>query len=183
MIRIILIIICGTVIGVEMLALTACWRTVRPPSERPARIDDSVVALNDGSVLLARPGTLSRDMIDWFNDVNARPRRFDLGSVRFLRNSAQPAPDSEVRLQRFTAELKASPTVKAKVLLCTSASSDADASLAALRAERLSNELIANGIDRGRISAEACQLKQTRGIASASERDQQVVSVLLERGT
>lgn len=183
MIRVILIIICGTVICIELLALHACWRTVRPLSEKPARIDDSVVALNDGSVLVAKPGTLTRDVADWFNDKSAAPARFDLGRVPFLNNSAVPAPDTEVRLRRFAHELKASPTVKAKILVCTSGNAAAGGGLAALRAQQLSNELIANRIERNRISTETCRVKQARGAASTSGQDQQIVLILLERET
>jgi hypothetical protein len=183
MIRVILIIICGTVICIELLALHACWRSVHPLSEEPARIDDSVVALNDGSVLIAKPGTLTRDVVDWFNDKSAAPARFDLGRVPFVHGSAVPAPAEEVRLRRFAAELKASPTVKARILVCTSGDAAADARLAALRAQRLSSELIAKRIEGNRMAAETCRVKQARGVASASEQDEQVVIIQLERGS
>jgi outer membrane protein OmpA-like peptidoglycan-associated protein len=182
MARLVLIIVCGTIIFIELLALRACWQTVRPPAEKPARIDDSVVALNDGSVVVAKPGTLTRDVVDWFNDKGAAPARFDLGRVPFVHGSAEPSPDQVVRLNRFASELKASRTVKTKILVCTSTNGAADAGLAALRAQRVSDELIANRIERNRVSAETCRVKPARGGASVSEQDEQVVIIELERG-
>jgi outer membrane protein OmpA-like peptidoglycan-associated protein len=182
MTRLILIVVCGTIICIELLALRACWQTVRPPAEKPARIDDSVVALVDGSVVVAKPGTLTRDVVDWFNDKNAPPARFDLGPVAFLHNSAVPAPDQQVRLNRFASELKASRTVKTKILVCTSGNAAADGELAALRARRVSDELIAGRVEPNRISAGTCRVKPARGVASVSEQDEQVVIIELERG-
>jgi outer membrane protein OmpA-like peptidoglycan-associated protein len=183
MTRAIVIIICGTIICIELLALHACWQTVRPPSERPARIDDSIVGLNDGSVLVAKPGTLTRDVVDWFNDKNAAPARFDLGRVAFVHNSPVPAPEAEMRLRRFAGELKASRTVKAKIFVCTGGSAASDAELAALRAQQVSNALIASRIERSRISADTCRVKPARNGPSASEQDEQVVIIQLERGS
>lgn len=182
MTRAILIIVCGTIICIELLALRACWRTVRPPSEAAPRIDDSVVALNDGSVVVAKRGTLTRDVADWFNDKSAAPARFNLGPVPFVHGSANPAPDQEVRLRRLAAELKASRTARARLLVCTSGKGAADALLAALRAQRVNDELIANRIERDRISAETCRVKPATGVASASEQDEQTVIIELERG-
>ena len=178
-----LIIVCGTIICIELLALRACWRTVRPPSEEAARIDDSVVALNDGSVVVAKRGTLTRDVADWFNNKSAGPARFDLGPVPFVHGSPTPAPDQEVRLRRLAGELKASRTATAKLLVCTSGNSAADAQLAVLRAQRLNSELIANRIEANRISTDTCRVKPARGAAPQSEQDAQVVIIQLQRGT
>ena len=180
MTRLILIVVCGTIICIELLALRACWQTVRPPAEKPARIDDSVVALNDGSVVVAKPGTLMRDVVDWFNDKNAAPARFDIGLVPYLHKSAVPAPDQQVRLNRFSSELRASRTVKARILVCTATNDAADAKLAALRAEWLGKELIANRIESDRISTDTCRIKETK--KAGSEQDAQDVIIQLERG-
>jgi len=180
--RLVLIIVCGTVILIELLALHACWRSVHPATEAPARIDDSVVALVDDSVVVAKPGTLTRDVVNWFNAKDAAPERFDLGKIPFVHGSAEPAPDQLVRLNRFASELKASRTVKTKILVCTGTDTAADAALAALRAQRISDELIANRIERSRVSAETCRVKLAQGVASVSEQDEQTVIIELERG-
>ena len=182
MARLVLIIVCGTIICIELLALRACWQTVHPPAEKPARIDDSVVALVDGSVVIAKPGTLIRDVANWFNDKSAAPARFGLGRVPFVHGSAEPAPDQVVRLNRLAAELKASRTVKTKILVCTSSNAAADGDLAALRARRVSDKLIAARVEANRVSAETCRVKPARGVAPASEQDEQVVIIELERG-
>lgn len=182
MTRLILIIICATVILIELLALHACWRSVHPATETPARIDDTVVALVDGSVVVAKPGTLTRDVVDWFNDTSAAPARFDLGLVPFVHGSAVPAPDQEVRLTRFASELKASRTVKTKILVCTSTNAAADAELAALRAQTVSDALIASRIERNRVSADTCRVKPAKGVAAPSEQDEQTVIIELARG-
>jgi hypothetical protein len=183
MARLVLIIVCGTIICIELLGLRACWQTVRPPTEEAARIDDSVVALNDGSVVVAKQGTLIRDVVDWFNDTNAAPARFDLGPVPFLHNSAVPAPDQVVRLNRLASELKASKTVKASILVCTATNAAADAGLAALRAQWLGKELIADRIESNRISTDTCRVKETKRVGAPSEQDAQDVIIQLERGS
>jgi outer membrane protein OmpA-like peptidoglycan-associated protein len=184
MARAVLILICGAIVAAVFLSLRSCYQSVRPDAETMGfgPIDNGVVELSDGSVMVARPGTISRDVIDWFNDKKAPPRRFDIGRLPFVPNSAVPAPETQVRLQRFATELKANPTVRAKVQVCTAGGDAADARLAALRAYHLKAALVANRIDADRISTETCRAGDARNAAgSASEQDGQIIAIVLDR--
>jgi outer membrane protein OmpA-like peptidoglycan-associated protein len=143
-------------------------------------IDNSVVALSDGSVMVARPGTISRDVIDWFNSRSAGPKQFDIGRQPFVPNSDLPQPEAEVRLARFATELKANPEVNAKIFVCSSGDDAANRELAAGRARRLKKELVAKRIDDSRISIASCVARAAAG--RESERDGQIVGIALSRG-
>jgi hypothetical protein len=129
--------------------------------------------------MIAEPGGVSRDMIDWFNNKSAAPKHFDVGWLRFVPDSAEPAADTQIRLQRFVVELKANPAVTATVQVCASRSNAADARLAALRADRVKAALVANHVDAGRIATQTCQM---RGSANASRQDMQFVGIVLAHG-
>lgn len=172
------------VVAIQFLGLRAFFLAVKPDDRaiQAAPVDVSVVGLADGSVMLAKPGTISRDVIDWFNNRNAPARRFDIGRLPFVPNSAVPAADTQVRLQRFAAELRANPTVNAIVQVCTAGSDEADVRLAALRANQLKADLVANGVDAGQVSAETCRTHEARAVqASASEQDGQIIGIILDR--
>jgi outer membrane protein OmpA-like peptidoglycan-associated protein len=169
---------------IEFLSLRACFQAVFPAegSSHLPKIDNSVVATSDGSVMVAQPGTVSRDVIDWLNDKSAGPRKFDIGRQPFVPNSDDPAPEAEVRLARFARELKANPDVNARILVCSSARDGADQQLAASRAQRLKEELAEKLIDASRISTEPCRTSTTPGSAPSAEQDGQVISIALFRG-
>ena len=172
------------VVAIQFLGLRAFFLAVRPDDKtiqvRP--IDNSVVALADGSVMLARPGTISRDVIDWFNNPKAPTRRFDIGRLPFVPNSPVPAIDTGVRLQRFAAELKANPTVNAMVQVCTSGNDASNVRLAALRADHLKAMLVAYRVNADRISTEVCRAGDSGGASgSASDQDGQIIGIVLDR--
>jgi hypothetical protein len=173
------------VVAIQFLGLRACFLAVRPDDGRniqPGSIDNSVVALADGSVMLAKPGTISRDVIDWFNNRNAPTRRFDIGRLPFVPNSAVPATDTAVRLERFATELKANPAVNAAIQVCTSGSGAADVRLAALRADSLKATLVANRVAADRISTEVCRAGDSGSVSgSASDQDGQHIGIVLDR--
>jgi hypothetical protein len=174
--------VCIAIAVIVFLSLRACFQSVRPDVSAIAsgQLDNSVVALGDGSVMIAQPGTLSRDVVDWFNDKNAAPKHFNVGWLRFVPGSAEPTVDTQVRLQRFAFEMKANPAVTAKVQVCTSSSDAADARLAALRANHLKAALVANRVDADRIATQTCQM---RGSANAAQHDVQFIGVVLAHGS
>jgi len=145
-------------------------------------VGDSVVAMADGSVMFAQPGTISRDVVDWFNDAKAPAKAFNIGWQPFEPGSAQPIAESQVRLQRFAAEMRANREVKAKIIVCTATADVGAAKLAARRAARLSQLLVADHIPADRISAATCRLPSDRPVpASSSTQDGEVIEIILSR--
>lgn len=169
----------------EFLALRACFQAVVPRTgsvEVVPKFDNSIVALADGSVMVAKPGTISRDVINWFNDKSAGPTQFDIGSQPFVAKSDVPAPETEVRLARFATELNANLDVNAEIMVCGSTASASDRQLAAGRAQRLENELEGMEVDSSRISIGRCGAKAAEAAPSASDQDGQTISIILARG-
>ena len=181
--RQILLAVSAAVTIAVFLSLRACFQSIFPTEEpQVPRIDSSVVALRDGSVMVAKPGTISRDVIDWFNDKAASPEQFDIGPQLFIPNSDRPAPEAEVRLGRFVTELKANVDVNARIIVCGSGGSSADRQLAAARALRLKKELVARQIEASRISTESCNASIGGNAPQASKREGQTVGIALSRG-
>ena len=168
--------------AVEFLGLRACVHSLWPRDhlELVGRVDDSVVELRDGSVLMASKGTIGRDVIDWLNNPSAPPARFDIGRMPFVRNSAVPAPDTQVRVERFAAELRAYPRVHTTIFVCTSADGPGEGSLAIARANRLEATLTANHVPGDHISTQPCRVRDVQP-AAASEQDGQHIGIVLER--
>jgi hypothetical protein len=168
---------------IEFLILRACFLAVFPGegSSPMPKTDNTIVATSDGSVMIAQPGTVSREVIDWLNDASAGPKQFDIGRQPFLPNSDLPAPEAEVRLARFATELKANPDVNARIIVCSSDGNGADQQLVASRANRLKEALAAMLIDASRISTETCRAGATPG-PTTSERDGQVIRIALSHG-
>ena len=182
--RRVLVAVCAVLTIAVFLSLRACFQAaflVEPPTQ-PGGVDNSVVALSDGSVMIAKPGTIARDVIDWFNDPTAGPRRFDIGRQPFFPKSDRPEPEAEVRLARFATELRANPDVNATIFVCGSGRSVADRQLALKRADRLEKEFKAQQIGTDRVSAETCIAKNPGGTGTASEEDGQLISIALSRG-
>ena len=180
--RLIRILVCAAITAAVFLSLRACFNSVRPDrSNIGGRIDDSIVALANGSVLIARPGTISRAVIDWFNDEKAPPKIFDIGWQAFEPNSIEPAAESQVRLERFAGEMRANHEVKAKLLVCTLANDAASVHLASRRANRLMQMLVADRIEPTRISAVICRLPNAQGIPPApSSQNGENIRIILE---
>jgi hypothetical protein len=175
--------LCVGVALITFLSMRACFQATFPVerSSQMAKVGNDVVALADGSVMVAKPGTISRDVIDWFNDKSAGPRQFDIGPQPFGPNSDLPEPEAEVRLARFATELKANPDVNARIIVCGSDNAE-DRRLAASRAYRLKEELAAKQIEASRISAETC-LARGGAASPPTEQDQQVIRIALGRGS
>jgi outer membrane protein OmpA-like peptidoglycan-associated protein len=175
--------VCGAIMAVEFLGLRACVQSLWPQDDPVLvrQVDDSVVELRDGSVLMASQRTIGRDVIDWLNNASAPPARFDIGRMPFVRNSAAPAPDTQARVERFATELRAYPGVHTTVFVCTLAEGPGEASLATARANRLMAIMTANRVPADRISTQPCSVRNVRRDATASEQDGQRIGIALER--
>jgi hypothetical protein len=182
--RLILTIVVAGVTLITFLCLRACFQAVVPPKEASPTSDvgDSVVAISDGSVMVAKPGTISRDVIDWFNDGRAPPRSFDIGWQPFEPNSAQPVADSQIRLGRFAVEMRANRDINAKIFVCTTKTDSGATELAKRRATRLTQLLVAEHVPADRISAATCSLNDARRVAAfRSNQDGEVIEIALSR--
>jgi hypothetical protein len=182
--RAITVVVLGAIVLAVFLSLRACFISVRPDNQRiGGRIDDSVVALANGSVLIAQQGTISRAVIDWFTDIQAPAKAFDIGWQAFQPNSADPAAESQARLERFADELHAYRGVRAKLVVCTSTSDAAATQLASRRAQQLKKILVTENIEAARISTATCRLRTPGNAASSpSSQDGEIIRIVLEHG-
>jgi hypothetical protein len=180
--RLIRILVCVAIAVAVFLSLRACFNSLRPDSSNiGGRVDDSIVALADGSVLIAKPGTISREVIDWFNDEKTPPKTFDIGWQAFQPNSIEPAAESQVRLERFAGEMRANHEVTAKLLVCTSTNDAASVQLASRRANRLMQILVADRIEPMRLSVAICRLPNAQaGTSAPSSQNGEVIRIGLE---
>jgi len=121
----------------------------------PTSAAESIIALKDGSTMVVEQGTLGREMIDWLNDNAAGEAKFLLAGQPFVVGSTDPTPESELRIGRFVAMLKASRDVTARIIVL--ADGKADLQLASARAERLRREITSDGISEDRIAVEGRQ--------------------------
>ena len=143
----------------------------------PTSAAESIIALKDGSTMIAEQGTLGREMIDWLNNNSAGEATFLLAGQPFVLGSTDPTPESELRIARLVKMLKASPDVTARIIVL--ADGNADLQLASARAERLRRETTSNGISQDRITVESRQRSSMPDRFSAgSFRGGQVVIVL-----
>ncbi len=129
----------------------------RKAAERkyPTFAAESIIALKDGSTMVAEQGTLGREMVDWLNDNAAGEAQFLLAGQPFVVGSTDPTPESELRIGRFVAMLKASRDVTARIIVL--ADGQADLQLASARAERLGREIMSDGISEDRMAVEGRQ--------------------------
>jgi hypothetical protein len=89
------------------VSLAGC-NEVRAAPESPAPRAELVV-LADGTTMVARKGTLSRDLADWLAGDGAASRDFTLGSDSFHLNSAKLSPAGLGRAVDLGTLLRATP--------------------------------------------------------------------------
>jgi outer membrane protein OmpA-like peptidoglycan-associated protein len=126
-----------------------------PTKETP--IDDSsLVALRDGSVVVARKGTVGRDMMDWLANPNRQDRYFELGGQEFDGRSIEPTIESKVRIKRLVDMLKLHSDVFISIIGFTAATSDPvdDLRLSQGRAAWLAEALHDGGVPQARLITE-----------------------------
>lgn len=107
-----------------------------------------LVMLRDGSTMVAREGTLSREIADWLDADGPASRSFALGSDAFIPDSAQLSPAGLGRAVDLGTMLRANPG--AKLVLDKGASHDDK--LADARAAALARFLGQRGIMKGQVS-------------------------------
>lgn len=115
----------------------------------------SIAMLPDGTTMLAKPGTVARDLVDWLAS-DEHSRAFELGGDEFRGRSAELTNEARGRVPRLFAMLKSSPDVSVHVVGHTDLSNDpaADQALSEARARAIVKSLNAGGISSARISYE-----------------------------
>lgn len=118
--------------------------------------DFGLVALPDGSTLVAAEGTVTHDLITWLESADPQPRWFELGGQQFVGKSVEPAGEAAGRVPRLIRMLRAYPDVTVHVVGYTDPTGDpvANQKLSEDRAKTLVRLLERGGISEIRLSAE-----------------------------
>ena len=138
------------------LVLRAGYETVKPEeAPRPVvAVGESVIALRDGSTIIAERGSLGREMADWLNQGHRGEAKFLVAGDPFEPGSTAPTRESEARISSFIAMMKANRGVSARIAIFADDSAGGPA-LAAQRAERMRALLVSRGVSPRRLTVEA----------------------------
>jgi len=171
------------------LGLRACSLLDAPPPEArfsDDRAEGSIVSLGNGRTMVAPTGTVARDIVAWLASRAEGKHIFEAGGHEFVGNSAELAPESWPRIERFAAMLQANHDVRARILGFSDASGNAleDQRLSEARARAVMTEIAAQGIEPSRLSFEG------RGSADpvaddatpAGRQRNRRVAIILSRG-
>lgn len=155
MARIILLVMFMLLFGAIAFGVKSC--SEREPPDPPARDSSGLIALRDGSTMIAERGTVGRELADWLAADKVERRHFELGGEEFVARTAQPTIESLGRIPRLAAMLEANPDVNLVVIGHSDRSGDpaADTALSLARARMLVSHLEAAGIEGRRLSVEA----------------------------
>ena len=184
MARIFLILLPILLAAALVLSVRAC--TAEPEQHyRVGPEGSGIVALDDGSTLVAKKGTVGRDLVDWLARRGDGQRSFELGGHQFVGRTMQPTAETIGRLPRLVAMLKANPDVKAMIVGHTDPSGDAkeDQAVALERARTLARLLEDRGIETDRLMVESRGASQpvAKNDTSAGRAANQRVSLILMR--
>src|SRR5258707_7588460 len=121
----------------------------------PSAVTGGIVALPNGATMVAKNGTVGRELIDWLAG-DEHSRSFELGGQEFTGRSAEPTMQSQVRLPRLIEMLKAHPDVRIEIIGHSDRSADraADLALSETRAHNVAHALELGGISARRIAFE-----------------------------
>ena len=173
------------VVATGMVMKSCSAPSSHPVDKVASSADSGIVALPDGATMLARPGTVGRDLVDWLA-TKAHSRAFELGGQEFVGRSPAPTIESKARLPRLIAMLKAHPEVSIAIVGHCDRTDDpaADQRLSEARARSVADMLEAGGIAKDRIAVEGRGGAQPiAGDRTAEDRarDERVSIVLTRR--
>ncbi|PZU07762.1 OmpA family protein [Sphingomonas sp.] len=157
MVRLVLFLLFALAFMSVALAVKSCSNDMPDPAPGPVGNPAGVVALSDGSTMIAQPGSVGRDLVDWLARGDPGRKKFELGGQEFVGRTAVPTAESLGRTSRLIAMLRANPDVDVTIVGHTDPSDDAaaDRSLGLARANALSRLLRDGHIAAGRISVES----------------------------
>lgn len=180
-----LLILCPILFATAIiLSIRACQQQPPDVEIHDAR-EAGLVALSDGSTLIAKEGTVGRELVDWLAARDGTEKGFELGGHQFVGRSMQPTAETLGRIPRLIAMLKANPDVQAKIVGHTDASGDANADerIALERAKTLAGLLQDGGIEGGRLTVESRGADEpvSKDETAAGRAANQRVSLILTR--
>lgn len=117
----------------------------------------SVAILPDGNVVFAPNGSVAQVLTDWLENNDGRSRYFEVGGQQFIGKAIVPTTTAQARLPQLVKIMEAYPTLKLVIIGHTDARGGETENelVSRKRAEWLESYLIANGIDRKRLSVQA----------------------------
>lgn len=157
MARLIMLVMFMAMILTLGMAIRSCQATdTRRAKPFQTASDTSIIALRDGTTMVAASGTIGRDLVDWLAGNDPGPRGFAMGGNEFPAGSAIPTVESLGRIPRLVAMLKANGDVIVHIVGHAASSGDGrgDSTLGQARATALAEGLAEAGISRQRLSVE-----------------------------
>lgn len=159
--RVLLIGLCTVSITSLGLALSAQHQASAPkPIPTASAVPpnwDSIVALPNGSSMLAPKGTVGRTLIDWLASKDPRATTFELGGRQFPAGKSVAVAGDDGRIPHLVMVLRAYPDVDMEVVghSHVSGNAQADQALSLARATYVANEVAREGIAMSRVTARA----------------------------
>jgi len=155
MVRFVFLLLFVIAFGSAALTLRDCSGRVSTDEAIPQQQAEKIAVLQDGSVMFAPDGTVTRALTDWLEQPDEKARWFELGGTQFLGRSVEPTAFTEKRLPKLEQMLKAYPKVKASLVGHTGVTDDIqdDQRLSTARAEWARHWLIAAGTSARRLTA------------------------------
>lgn len=186
---VILLVMLTALVLTVLLGLRACRLFDEGPAPESAPAGTaagSIVSLGDGRTMVAARGTVAADLVDWLASGQNGERYFEAGGQEFVGNSADLAPESWNRVDRFAMMLQANHDVRVRLIGYSDASGNAteDQRLSEARARAVMRELSARGIARSRLSVEgrgAANPVADNATLSGRARNRRI-AVILSRG-
>ena len=114
--------------------------------------NDQLVELRDGSTMLVKGNSFGHRVAHWLNMDAAGQETFELGNKDFAPSSANPTHDGWAHLTQFAHLLKVHPTVSAVVLFSPHHGDQATLPLEHMRAVRIHDEVVRQGVDERQIA-------------------------------
>jgi len=157
MARLLIFLMFVAVVISSSLALKTCSESPSPRSAITNVDGSALVALRDGSTMMAARGTVGRDLVDWLAVREPGSKMFELGGQEFVGRTAEPTAESVGRVSRLIAMLRANADVRVMIVGHTDPSGDvaADHALGFERADRLARLLREGGVSKSRISTDS----------------------------
>lgn len=139
-------------LAVPVLALRGVMSTRDEPIVASSDQDDRVMFVGGHTMLLER-GSLGRKIADWLKLNATDTRTFEIGDQTFAPNSAQLTPGGWSQLARFSQMMKGHPVLNARILVSANSADAPVRRLEEMRARRLRDAIVAQGVPESRVSA------------------------------
>src|SRR5258706_1529090 len=137
------------------LALKSAMNAPRATASEAGGESPAVVSLHGGATLIAEPGTVGRQIVDWLAS-DATRGQFELGGHQFDGRSVEPTIEAQARLPRLIEMLQSDSDVQVLLVGPNDRSADpaADQALFQARAPAVRLMLKTSGNSPGRLHVE-----------------------------